>query len=256
MLSIPGGPGSDVPAGFFGRLVERESAHYVQAGYAVWLVTRARHMPEGHTVADMAEDYARFIREEIGGAVDVVLGTSFGGTIAMHLVAEHPELVGAVVLAGAAATIDEDAKRIDARWARLRAEGRHAEAGATLLELHIPGPRSARLRQLLGPAVGAAFARTETPPDDLLVEADAELSFDGRELLGRLTVPALLVCGEEDQFFSLGSVRETAAGFTDATVVTYPGRGHMAALSSSDLPRDVLAWLASRERETAATPPG
>jgi len=219
-------------------------------------VTRARHMPPGHTTAAMAEDYARFIREEIGGAVDVVLGTSNGGTIAMHLVAEHPELVGAVVLAGAAATIQEDAKQIDARWARLRAEGRHAEAGATLLELLLPGPRAARIRRLLGPVVGAAFARTETPSGDLLVEADAELTFDGRELLGRLSVPALLLCGEEDQFYSVESVRETAAGVTDATVVTYPGRGHMATLSSSDLPRDVLAWLATRERETAATPPG
>lgn len=66
----------------------------------------------------------------------------------------------------------------------------------------------------------------------------------------------LLLCGEEDQFFSLDSVRETAAACADSTLVTYPGRGHMGTLSSSDLPRDVLAWLRTRERETAATPAG
>lgn len=100
LLSIPGGPGSDIPTGPLGRLTERESRPYVDAGYAVWTVTRRRNMPPGHTVADMADDYADFIRGRLGGSVDVVLGTSYGGMIAMHLAAQHPGLVGSVVLAG------------------------------------------------------------------------------------------------------------------------------------------------------------
>lgn len=256
LLNIPGGPGSDLPSGVLGRLTERELRPYLDARYTVWTVTRARHMPPGHSVADMADDHARFVREELGGAVDVVLGQSYGGMIALHLAAQHPDLARAVVLAGAAATLREWGKDVDARWARLRAEGRHNEAGAVFLEYLLPDDRHAGVRRVLGPVAARLFTGSTTPPGDLLVEAEAELAFDARELLGRITAPVLLLSGEEDEFFSREAVRETAAALADSTLVTYPGRGHMATLSSSDLPRDVLAWLARRESTTAATPPG
>lgn len=246
LLSIPGGPGSEIPAGILARLAERESRAYLDAGYAVWSVTRRRDMPPGHSVADMADDHARFIREELGGFADVVLGQSYGGMIALYLAGRHPGLVGSVVLAGAAATLEEWGRDVDVRWARLRAEGRHAEAGAVFLEYFLPGPRYAALRRLLGPAAGSIFARSTTPPGDLLVEADAERAYDARELLGRIDVPVLLVCGEQDRFFSMDAVRQTAAGCADSTVISYPGRGHVGTLTSGRLPEDVVAWLARR----------
>lgn len=256
LLMIPGGPGSDLPSGPLGRLVEKGTRPYADAGYTVWLVTRRRHMPPGHTEADMADDHARLVREELGGTVDAVVGESYGGMVAMYLAARHPDTVGALVLAGAAATLEDWGRDVDTRWARLRAEGRHAEAGAVFLEYLLPDERHARLRRTLGPVAGRLFARSTTPPGDLLVEADAEAAFDGRDVLADITAPTLLLAGEEDEFFALDSVRATASAIADCTLVTYPGRGHMATLSSGELPRDVLAWLTRRERETAATPPG
>lgn len=243
MLSIPGGPGADVPTGWWARLAAKESRPYLDAGYAVWTVTRVRHMPRGHGVADMADDYARFIRAEFDGPVDVVLGQSYGGMIALYLAGRHPELVGAVVLAAAAATIDGWGQDVEVRWTRLRADGRSAEAGAVMLEYFLRGPRYAALRRLLGPLAAAPFRRSSTPSGDLLVELEAELAYDARDVLGRITAPVLLVCGEADEFFSVDAVRETAAGCGDSTVITYPGKGHVGTLSGRQLPRDVLAWL-------------
>ncbi|WP_413450697.1 alpha/beta fold hydrolase [Georgenia phoenicis] len=243
LLSIPGGPGSDLPEGLLGRLTERELRPYVRAGFTVWTVTRPRGMAPGHTVADMADDYARFVREELGGAVDVVLGTSYGGMVALHLAATHPDTASAVVLVGAAARVEEWGTDVDSRWARLRAEGRDAEAGAVFLEYLLPEPRHERARRVLGPVAGRLVSGSATPPGDLLVEADAERSFDASEVLGRITAPVLLLAGEEDRFFSLETVRETAAGITDCTLVTYPGRGHVGTVSSDDVPHDVLVWL-------------
>lgn len=250
LLSIPGGPGSDLPEGLLGRLSERELRPYVDAGFTVWTVTRPRNMAPGHTVADMAADHARFVREELGGTADVVLGQSYGGMVALHLAADHPDVVGAVVLVGAAARVEEWGTDVDARWARLRAEGRDAEAGAVFLEYLLPDPRFARVRQVLGHVTGRLFAGSATPPGDLLVEADAERSFDARDSLALVTAPVLVLAGEKDRFFSLDTVRETAAGIADGTLVTYPGRGHVATISSSDVPRDVLAWLERHEPGT------
>ena len=243
LLSIPGGPGSDLPEGLMGRLSERELHPYVEAGFTVWTVTRPRNMPPGHTVADMATDHARFVREELGGAVDVVLGQSYGGMVALHLAAAHPDVVGAVVLAGAAARVAEWGTDVDSRWARLRAEGRDAEAGAVFLEYLLPDPRYAGVRRALGHVTGRLFTGSATPPGDLLVEADAERTFDARDALAHITAPVLLLAGEEDRFFPIDTVRETAAWIADSTLVTYPGRAHVATISSSDVPRDVLAWL-------------
>ncbi|KGN43136.1 alpha/beta fold hydrolase [Knoellia aerolata] len=248
ILFLPGGPGSEISRGLMAEMERRHARAYLERGYAVWTVTRRRHMEPGTTVADMAADHASFIREVMGGQADVVVGQSYGGLVALFLAADHPEVVGRVVLAGAAAKISEWGRDVDIRWAELRAAGRHSRAGVAMMEVMLPGSRWELLRRIVGPVAGAAFRRSRTPAGDLLVEADAERGFDGRAVLGRITAPVLLVCGDADRFFPPDAVRETAGGINDCTTVTYPGLGHVRTLSGSRLQRDVLTWL------EAATP--
>ncbi|MCD2444157.1 alpha/beta hydrolase [Agromyces sp. SYSU K20354] len=244
ILFIPGGPGSEIPTGGLARRgILAQLQPYAEAGYTVWQVCRRRNMPEGHTVADMADDYARFIRDELGGHVDIVIGESYGGMIAIYLAAEHAALIGRVVLALAAATITERGRELDLRWARARAEGRFGDAGAIALEYVLPGDEMAGLRRRLGPLVGRMFASSHTPPDDLIVEAEAEAAFDAQAVLGHIAVPVLLLCGDNDQFFTPDIVRETAAGIPDCTLVWFEGMGHVRAAMSGRLPREILAWI-------------
>ena len=64
----------------------------VEDGYTIWYVMRRQGMPQGHSIADMADDFAEFIETELGGRVDAVLGTSYGGIeIGFHLAARHPD---------------------------------------------------------------------------------------------------------------------------------------------------------------------
>ena len=244
ILFIPGGPGSEIPTdGLERKGILAQVKPYAEAGYTVWHVCRRRNMPAGHTIADMADDYAWFIRDELGGHVDVVVGESYGGTIAIHLAADHAALIGRVVLALAAATIAESGRELDRRWALARAEGRFDDAGAIALEYILRGDGRAGLRRRLGPLVGRMFANSHTPPGDLLVEAEAEAAFDGRAVLSRITVPVLLLCGDNDQFFTPDIVRETAAGIPDCTVVWFEGMGHFRAAMSGRIPREVVAWI-------------
>ena len=67
LLFIPGGPGSSIPNGMMAKMSRRWFDPFVEAGYAIWFVTRRRNMPIGHTVADMADDYAHVISEDLGG---------------------------------------------------------------------------------------------------------------------------------------------------------------------------------------------
>lgn len=245
MLLLPGGPGSELPTGLFARLEEKQVRPYLEAGYAVWSLTRRRHMATGTSVADMAGDTVAFIREQLGGRVDVVLGQSYGGIIALMLAADHPDVVGRVVAAGAAATVSDWGRELDARWAGHRAAGRHSQAGAAMLEYVLPDARWSRLRRTMGPLVGTMFKNSHVPAGDLLVEAEAERVFDARDALGRISVPVLLVCGEVDLFFPPSAAQETADGIADCTTSTYPGLGHVRTISSRRLPKDVLTWLAT-----------
>jgi hypothetical protein len=57
VLIIPGGPGSELPAGPLGLMMTVDWKHYLAAGYRVCFVTRPRNMPVGHSIADMAADH-------------------------------------------------------------------------------------------------------------------------------------------------------------------------------------------------------
>lgn len=251
MLVLPGGPGSVLPTRAETVLGARSARPYREAGLTVWTVTRRRGMPPGYTVAQMADDYADVVRTELGGRVDVAVGLSYGGMVAQHLAARHPDVLARLALVCAAATVTPWGSDVDRRFAEALAAGRDGEAGAAFLEYVVPGERRRRLRRALGPAVGLALAAARYPRADALVESVAERGFDARAVLPTITAPTLLVAGDEDLFFSRDAVEETARLIPDCRVVRYPGLGHLRAVSSARVPRDVVAFL----RATGTTTP-
>ncbi|HZB18782.1 MAG TPA: alpha/beta hydrolase [Blastococcus sp.] len=243
LLSILGGPGSFVPTGMMARMLVRQSRPYVAAGYRVWIVTRRRDMPAGHGLADMADDYAQVIAEELGGRVDLVVGESFGGMVAQYLAARHPQRLERLVLVVAGCEASEWGKDVDTRMATALARKDATGSGTAFAEYFLPGDRMRWPRRLLGPLVGRAlFADEPCPPGDVLTEPRAEKSCDSRALLPTLRVPVLIVSGSRDRFFPPATIEETAALIPDCTVVRYEGKGHLGTGTDKRVARDVLAF--------------
>ncbi|WP_377639838.1 alpha/beta fold hydrolase [Oryzobacter terrae] len=241
LLYIGGGPGGTVPSGRLGRGTERWFEPFTTAGHTVWYVSRRRGMPAGHTVEDVADDYARFVRDELGGRADLVVGVSYGGMVALLLAARHPDLVGRVAVVAAAAEVSDWGKDVDDRLAQALARGDRTAAGATFAEYALPGRAWGWLRRLVGPLVGRMVGSgTHYPPSDVVVEARSELVYDARAALPAIRAPVVLLCGDEDPFFPPDVVARTAALIPDCTLVPYPGRGHLWVGSSRQVPRDVL----------------
>ena len=93
-------------------------------------------------------------------------------------------------------------------------------------------------------------ARLKIPAGDLVVEAEAECTFEASDLLEhakRAQVPMLMAFGDKDEYFPLESLEETAAVIPDCTVVKYHGAGHMSSIMSDNFPQDVLAWVSQRD---------
>ena len=244
LLFIQGGPGSTVPKGIRRRVFRRQFEPYLDAGFSVWIVTRRRKMPPGHTITEMAGDYAHVISEEFGGHVDVVVAESFGGMIAQYLAALHPDAFGRIVVVIAAAELSDWGKDIDARMAGAIASGDAGRAGTVFAEYLFPETRLGWLRRLLGPLIGSRLlAASDYPPEDVQTEARAELSFNSRDVLPRIQPPVLLICGDSDRFFPKDVAAETAGLIPDCTLVWYEGLGHLRVAASSRVARDVLAWV-------------
>ena len=99
------------------RLLAPLARHFIVHRIS-WRVGLAR----GTTMADLAADYARAIEEGFRGPVDV-LGISTGGSIALQLAADRPDLVNKLVVAGAARRLSEHGRKVQRRAAALSAAG-------------------------------------------------------------------------------------------------------------------------------------
>jgi pimeloyl-ACP methyl ester carboxylesterase len=173
LLVIPGGPGNTVPAGTFLSRHLRAARPLVEAGYTAFVVTRKRGMPQGYTIADIAEDHGQLIAAEFDGRVEAAPGLSTGGMIGLSLAARHPERLARSVIVAAGYVANGPASSGDLTYARLLSEGRPGAALAAMCESAYPSwPRGAArvFDALLAPLIlrgahasfptGAARART------------------------------------------------------------------------------------------------
>lgn len=210
--------------------------------YTVYAVLRKPGLPHGYTLKDMADDYAAMIREEFGGPIDVI-GVSTGGSIVQHFAADHPDLVRRLVIHSSAYTLSDEARRLQMDIAHLAQQGQWKQAYAVLL-----GPvlaHAGTASYFAKPIVWliAVLMSLKPPKDatDLVVTIEAEDRFNFRDRLAQISVPTLVIAGEQDPFYTPALFRETAAGIPNARLILYPGMGHPA--SGKQFGRDLLAFL-------------
>lgn len=257
LLVLPGGPGSALQKGIWLLNARRLMAPYVKAGFTPWIVGRRRHMPPGHTIADMADDYAQMINQEFGGRVDLVVGESYGGMIGQYLAAFHPGSFGHVALVVTAAEASDWCKDTTSRMAAGFAAGGRSGAGAAVAGALLAGKGMRWVCRLIGPLLGWLLLARDDPPEDVLTEAQAQEAFDSRAVLPRIRVPVLLLCSDRDVFFLKDVAEETAELIPDCTLIWYRGQSHpKVAFANRRVPHDVLTFVDRAAKATSAGHPG
>jgi pimeloyl-ACP methyl ester carboxylesterase len=215
--------------------------------YVVYIVTRKFGLPEGYTTQNMSEDYAVIIRDDFkSGPVDVV-GVSYGGLIAQHLAADHPDLIHRLVIAWAAYKIGDEGKQLDTRYAELMSQGKTREASTTMLSIMYPEGIKKQLFKFFIWLFGSFFMSKPTSPMDLLVEAKAEREHDSKNQLAEIKVPTLVIGGDNDFYFSEQLYRETATGIPNAKLILYEDGRH--AEFGKQFDEDVLKFLGDNDSE-------
>jgi pimeloyl-ACP methyl ester carboxylesterase len=135
-------------------------------------------------MAGIAREQAEAIRAEFGAAVDL-LGISSGGSVALQLAADHPDVVGRLILASAGYRLGTAAKGTQLRYVEAAAAGR-----------------------------GAQFLAVDF--------AHAEDAFDLGPRLGEITAPTLVIAGERDRVYSPEIFHRTAQDVRRGQLIVLP----------------------------------
>ena len=223
LVMMPGlSPEHANPTGLWRRMYLAGAAPYAEH-FTVTLANRRAGLAPGSTMTDIAADYAEAIENDIGEPV-MVHGTSTGGSVALQLAIDRPELVKRLVVASAACRLSPEGRRMQAELARLTTEGEVRRAWGNVTGMLAPGLLRYPAHGL-GWLAGRRLAVDD--PSDMLTTIAAEDSFDAEPGLQRVQAATLVLGGTADPFYSEDLFRRTAAGVPDGRAVLFPGKGHL-----------------------------
>lgn len=239
LVSVQGlTPEHDPPKGLERRFALAH-ARPLARDFTVYVVNRKRGLRAGESMSDIAGHLADAIEHDLGQPV-FLDGTSTGGSVALQLAVDRPDLVRRLVVISAAYRLGPLGRKLQAEMARLIRAGEPREAWASVMSAMLPGSLRGPARPLSRLAAGPMVP---ADPTDVLVTLDAEDAFDVEAGLPRITAPTLVIGGSNDQFYSEELFRDTAAGVQDGRVHIFPGWGHGRASSSGATTHLTLGFM-------------
>ena len=213
------------------------------ARHRVVVINRRPRMPRGISFAQIAAEHADAIRSGFGGRADVI-GVSTGGSIAQQLAADHPDVVGRLVLASTGCRLDAATKLMGRRVAaRIRA-GAPRRALAVLSADLVPAGRGRIPAAIAGALIGPRLIANPYDLDDLAATLEAEDEFDLARCTNQIRAPTLIAAGAEDRAYPSELLQEPARLIPGSSLRRLDGRGHMTALTDRRFTTAVEAFLA------------
>jgi pimeloyl-ACP methyl ester carboxylesterase len=210
--------------------------------YTVYVINRRRGMPPGYTTQNMARDYARAMKDELGPSH--LMGFSTGGSIAQYVALDHQEALQSLVLVVSACRLSEEGREMCQRWQALAREGCWRELRADMASVTVSGETNKRLARAFMKVFGRFVLKVPSDPQDFFTTLEADLGHDTTGRLSEISAPTLVIGGSEDPFYSEDLLRETAEKIPDATLRLYEGVGHgVPKERKRRYEEDVLAFL-------------
>lgn len=209
--------------------------------YTVYIISRKTELSAGWTTRDMARD-VKTAMEEIGIGKASLVGVSMGGMIAQHFAADYPEMVEKLVLVVTCARENPILLESLAEWTDCARRSDHRALMDSNLR-RIYSDAYCRRHKWMVPITGKL-----TKPksyDRFFVQAEACRRHNAWERLPFLTVPVLVIGGEQDRSLGSESSRELAARIPGAQLKMYPQWGHGLYEEAKDFLPVVMEFLGS-----------
>ena len=192
--------------------------------------------PPDNADLDWFAGQAASLIESAGEAPAHVIGSGWGGLVAMQVAISHPHLVKCLVLSGVNLGLARDQHVADALREKVsrfvdNPSDFAAKEAAKLVSAKAPESTVTAVRQLLAHDVRPAgcSAAMETVVDSFLATQ-----------LKTLRIPTIVIWGDHDQISTLEASQAVAEPIADSVVITCAGAGH---LSHVDRPDSFSLWL-------------
>lgn len=236
-------PTHDVPSGMERRMT-LPMMMALSGHFRVHLVNRKQGLRPGESMSDIAGHLVAAIEDDLGEPV-FLTGTSTGGSVALQLSVDRPDLVRALVVVSSAYRLGPGGRRIQQELARLARAGDPAAGFAQLVSAMMPPAMQGPLRPL-----ARIMGRSMVPddPSDMLVTLDAEDVFDVGDQLHRISAPTLVIGGAKDVFYTRELFEQTAARVQDGRAHIFPDWGHGRTSTSSTTANLMLGFLLAARR--------
>jgi pimeloyl-ACP methyl ester carboxylesterase len=186
----------------------------------------------------IAEDAARLL-DHLHITSAVVCGLSMGGYAALAFARRHPDRVRGLILSDTRASGDTEQARA-ARFSlidKIRADGIRALEEAMVERLL--GETTRREDAALVESVRATIGRV-APDAAIAALRGLARRRDSTDLLTKIAVPVLFVCGEEDVITSPAEMRELQRMVPESRYVEIARAGHLANLENPEMYRDAI----------------
>jgi 3-oxoadipate enol-lactonase len=179
----------------------------------------------------VADRMAACVREAAAGDNVIVLGNGYGGFVALQMAILHPGIAARLVLADCGAAFSEPGREaFRTMAAAARAKGLAAITPVAMRRLFAPAYQDAhpdlmRERE-------AAFLRTDV--DVFYAACMALAGLDLRPELGKVTVPVLVMVGDQDEATPPPMSAELNAMLSDARLHVLKGCAHVPQLQAPE----------------------
>lgn len=197
------------------------------------------------TVDSMADDLAAVLDEMEVRAPVVVGGLSMGGHVALAFVRRHPNRVRGVVLADTRAEPDSDEARANREVAIAKVEGGDLAGFVDGMLPKVLGRSTQEEKPALVTKVRAAMMASLPEAVIRTLRALRDRP-DARPGLTSITVPALVIVGEEDALMPPSVAQDLKEGLPDAELCIVPKAGHLSNLENPEAFRAALRAFVGR----------
>jgi pimeloyl-ACP methyl ester carboxylesterase len=207
----------------------------------------ASNLPPGSYAHDAD---LRALLDALGIARATLVAASMAGGVALKAVLSDPERVSALILVCTGAAASEPTAAVKQLWAEADAAYEAGDiAGAVEIEARgwVDGPQrspaavDAAVRERVRVMNAALWERIAREPD---AGEETEFTPPVQERLGEIRVPTLLIAGDLDQPYIVGSMERLAATIPDAEMAVIPGTAHLPSMERPDeFNRAVLDFL-------------
>ena len=233
-----GGAGS-----FWHPQIDMLSQHFQVMVYDHFGTASSRgKVPEGYSMADMADEVAQLLRT-LSIERCCFVGHALGGMIGLQLALTHPQLVEKLVVVNGWSTLDSQTRRcFNVRQDLLLNSGVEAYVRAQPLFL-FPADWLSQHEALLDQELRhqtAHFQGTE----NLLRRLKALMNTDFRPYLADITTPTLALCSRDDLLVPYRCSHQLAQSLPNGELIEMGYGGHaMSVTDTESFNRILLDWL-------------